>query len=406
MALQEALKRLPADATLENALRDATVELDKDTQGVPGSPPVVDTILRKIEGCAAFVADLSFVGESKEGFKNASGRPRQFPNPNVLIEYGYAVRCHSHEKAVGIMNTAYGKPDPESVPFDLRHTVWPRTYELAESTAVDEKEQFEKLVETLVKDIGLILSRHSSPSVGNAKFVPQKPTKNPAIFYDAAEDLVGDRSGTFTVPDGGKAYLRVYPSALVPRINSAYEAKEIAIKGSLAPLGYALQWGYDRNGLGAIVGEFTGERLWHFSQLFLSREIWGIDALILNADYLNELQMHWKRPPWSYITSGAVEEYFVKALSNYLSVAAKHLQLLPPLVIEAGLTGIKGYSLAVANEFWGKSLQDVIKWQDEIASYDKPPWEILRPFFDQIWADCGVARTAQHQAALAKKFGG
>jgi hypothetical protein len=164
--------------------------------------------------------------------------------------------------------------------------------------------------------------------------------------------------------------------------------------------------GYDRNGLGAIVGEFTGEKLWHFSQLFLSREIWGIDALILNADYLNELQMHWKRPPWSYITSGAVEEYFVKALSNYLSVAAKHLQLLPPLVIEAGLTGIKGYSLAVANEFWGKSLQDVIKWQDEIASYDKPPWEILRPFFDQIWADCGVARTAQHQAALAKKFGG
>jgi hypothetical protein len=39
MALQEALKRLPADATLENALRDATVELDKDTQGVPDSPP-------------------------------------------------------------------------------------------------------------------------------------------------------------------------------------------------------------------------------------------------------------------------------------------------------------------------------------------------------------------------------
>jgi hypothetical protein len=96
----------------------------------------------------------------------------------------------------------------------------------------------------------------------------------------------------------------------------------------------------------------------------------------------------------------------VKALGNYLSMAAKHLQLRPPLLIEAGLTGIKGYSLAAANQFWGKSLQDVIKWQGEIGSYEKPPLEILGPFFDQIWADCGVARTAQHQAALAKRFGG
>jgi hypothetical protein len=37
-ALLEALKRLHSDATLENALRDATVELDKDTKGVAGSP--------------------------------------------------------------------------------------------------------------------------------------------------------------------------------------------------------------------------------------------------------------------------------------------------------------------------------------------------------------------------------
>jgi hypothetical protein len=278
-ALQEALKRLPADATLENALRDATVELDKDTKGVPGSPPVVDTILRKIEGCAAFVADLSFVGESKKGFTNASGKPRKFPNPNVLIEYGYALRCHSHEKVVGIMNTAYGKPDPESVPFDLRHTVWPRTYDLAESTAVDKKEQFEKLVETLVKDIGLILSSGSSASVAVEKFVPRKPTKNPAIFFDAATELLEDASeaANVSVPDGGKAYLRLYPLVVGPEIGSEYEARELAVNGNLAPLGKVIhQYGYDRNLFGAISYERTGGRLNLFSQLFLSREIWGL----------------------------------------------------------------------------------------------------------------------------------
>ena len=144
-ALKEALKRLPSDATLEKALRDATVELDKDTEGVGGSPKIVDTIFRKIEGCAAFVADLSFVGESKRGFKKASGKPRQFPNPNVLIEYGYALKCRSEEKVVGIMNTAYGKPGEESLPFNVRHTVWPKTYQLAKSSAVDKEQQFETL---------------------------------------------------------------------------------------------------------------------------------------------------------------------------------------------------------------------------------------------------------------------
>lgn len=79
-ALHKALEQLHSDATLENALRDTKVELDKDTQGVAGSPPIAETILQKIEDCAVFVADLSFVGESKNGFTNASGKPRQFPN--------------------------------------------------------------------------------------------------------------------------------------------------------------------------------------------------------------------------------------------------------------------------------------------------------------------------------------
>jgi hypothetical protein len=409
MALQEALKRLPADATLENALRDATVELDKDTQGVPGSPPVVDTILRKIEGCAAFVADLSFVGESKEGFTNASGKPRQFPNPNVLIEYGYAVRCHSHEKVVGIMNTAYGKPDPESVPFDLRHTVWPRTYELAESTAVDKKEQFEKLVESLVEAIGLILSKHFSTSVAIEKFIPKKPTKNPAIFFDDAANLIGDRSGasTATVPDGGKAYLRLYPSEVGPEINSEYEARELAIIGNLAPLGKVVSsCSFDRNVFGAISYEEKGGRLSILAQLFLSREIWGIDAKMLNADHLNEPRLFLgQEPVGAYIASGYLEDVFVKALGNYLGFAQKHLQLPPPLQVKAGLSGIKGYPIAVdAIYMRGNSLRDSVEWQGEIASYEKAAWEILGPFFDRIWANCGIQRTAQHQSELVKRF--
>jgi hypothetical protein len=110
---------------------------------------------------------------------------------------------------------------------------------------------------------------------------------------------------------------------------------------------------------------------------------------------------------YSYIANGYIEEYFVKALQNYLVFAKTHLQLLPPLKIEAGLTGIKGYSLATNNNhIAGKALRDTIQWQGEVLSYGKPAWETLAPFFDRIWDNCGFQRTAQQQAELAKRYGG
>jgi hypothetical protein len=407
-ALQKALERLHSDATLENALRDTKVELDKDTQGVAGSPPIAETILQKIEECAVFVADLSFVGESRNGFTNASGKPRQFPNPNVLIEYGYALRCHSHAKLIGIMNTAYGKPDAESLPFDLRHLRWPISYQLANSSATDKNEQFENLVQTLVKAVGLILSNHTPPNTVVAGFSPQKTTKNPAVFFENVDELFGDRASGYTFPEGGKMYLRLYPSVIVPQINSELEARTLAGNGNLQPVGRVDGWGFDRNIFGAIVYQTPQDgKLCHFTQLFLSREIWGVDAQILNAEYLHQRQKEWGRQPLSWIANGYVEEYFVKALHNYLIFAQTHLKLPPPLQVEAGLTGIKGYPISGENNnFYGKSLRDVLQWKNEIPAYGKPAWEILGPFFDQIWANCGIQRTSQNQAALTKKFTG
>lgn len=411
-ALHEALKQLHSDATLENALRDATVELDKDTQGVAGSPPIAETILRKIEDCAVFVADLSFVGESKNGFTNASGKPRQFPNPNVLIEYGYALKCHSHAKLIGIMNTAYGKPDAESLPFDLRHLRWPIIYHLTDSSAVDKNDQFESLVQTLVKAIGLILSNHRSPNVLIEKFVPQKSTTNPALYFDKADDLIaeGPFGGevSFVVPDGGKAYLRLYSTIAVPQIETEFGAKSLAAGGSLQPLGRVSGYSTVRNIFGSIVYDHPHDgKLYHFTQLFLSREIWGVDAQILNADYLHQRQKEWGQQPLSWIANGYIEEHFVSALQNYLNFAQTHLQLPVPLRVEAGLTGIKGYPIAVDNSgFRGKSLRDFIQWQGEIAAYGKPAWEILEPFIDKIWANCGLQRTSQDHTAFIKRFTG
>ncbi|MBT9598562.1 MAG: hypothetical protein IV094_21440 [Vitreoscilla sp.] len=45
-ALQDAIKALNSDAELEEAEREELV-LDKDTSGVPGSPPIMQTIFAK-----------------------------------------------------------------------------------------------------------------------------------------------------------------------------------------------------------------------------------------------------------------------------------------------------------------------------------------------------------------------
>jgi hypothetical protein len=44
---------------------------------------------------------------------------KRAPNPNVLVEYGYALARHGVQRLLLVMNTAFGSPS--ELPFDLRH---------------------------------------------------------------------------------------------------------------------------------------------------------------------------------------------------------------------------------------------------------------------------------------------
>jgi hypothetical protein len=122
-ALEDACAIVTRDAAINDAYR---LEVDSDTQGVAGQPPIVETIFKKIDAAQVFVADLTFTAKRPDG----GGAP----NPNVLIEYGWALKSLAHERIICVMNTAYGKPSGEALPFDLRHLRWPLCYELDEAT--------------------------------------------------------------------------------------------------------------------------------------------------------------------------------------------------------------------------------------------------------------------------------
>ena len=104
-ALENAARAISADDQV-----DVEPVIDRDTQGVAGSPDIAKTIFQKIERADIVVADVSIV--SKPG----DGRPT--PNPNVLVELGYALHALGDERVVLVFNTAFGKL--EQLPFDLK----------------------------------------------------------------------------------------------------------------------------------------------------------------------------------------------------------------------------------------------------------------------------------------------
>ena len=103
-ALEGAVKELRAESSL-------AVEpvVDRDTQEVPGAPDIDKIILEKIDASAAVVADVTIINQG-------GGRPT--PNPNVLIELGYALKSLGWRKTILVQNLAFG--GPEDLPFDLR----------------------------------------------------------------------------------------------------------------------------------------------------------------------------------------------------------------------------------------------------------------------------------------------
>lgn len=150
---------------------DEAIRLDYDTAGIPGTPDIANTIFGKIRETGVFVADLTLSSQAATGKKS--------PNPNVLIEIGYAFSAINDSKVISVMNTAFG--EPSDLPFDLSHKRWPIQYCLLESGAKDKEKVTETkktLTDQLYNAIRLVLE--ATPQMGLA---PPKLTGAPSLSY-------------------------------------------------------------------------------------------------------------------------------------------------------------------------------------------------------------------------------
>ncbi|SDW92447.1 hypothetical protein [Nitrosomonas oligotropha] len=150
---------------------DEAIRLDHDTADIPGTPDIANTIFSKIRETGVFVADLTLLSQASTGKKS--------PNPNVLVELGYAFSAINDSKVISVMNTAFGQPS--DLPFDLSHKRWPIQYCLLESEAEDKTKVSDikkTLTDQLYTAIRLVLE--ATPQMSST---PPKLTGAPSLSY-------------------------------------------------------------------------------------------------------------------------------------------------------------------------------------------------------------------------------
>lgn len=117
-------------------------ERDEATKNTTGSPNIVTTLFSKIDTCDLFIADISLCYKSdQKGNKRA-------PNPNVLLELGYAVKTLGWERVICLCNTDYG----EEYPFDISHNRITK-FSLAEINREEVKYKIAKIIFQNIRDL-------------------------------------------------------------------------------------------------------------------------------------------------------------------------------------------------------------------------------------------------------------
>lgn len=115
------------------------LDYDRDTLGVTGSPDISEIIFNKIEKTDIFICDISIINKDYGG--------RKMPNPNVLLELGYAAKVLGWEKIICLFNKKFG--DISDVPFDLNH----KRILFYDSDELNEKERVSKIISQSISEI-------------------------------------------------------------------------------------------------------------------------------------------------------------------------------------------------------------------------------------------------------------
>jgi hypothetical protein len=392
-AINEAIKNIRGDLRVERAIRD--LEIDRDTQGVSGSPPIVETIFQKIDKAAIFVPDLTFVGTRHDG--------RPTPNPNVLIEYGWALRALGYRRIVPVMNIAFGQPTAEAMPFNMRHLRNPITYESPDGLDENAQQQVkEHLTAELERELRAVFQSQeflsTLPKPPEPKMFVARASMDGLGRFKPRQEAVGIASRGFEgvreirLSEHPAIWFRMMPVRDPERTWSIEDLDRTIKANILHPLtrswsSYGFMRGPDGAGLYAALDqnrEIAGAIVYAFT----TGELWSIDTYwlhLLGSDKRNEVPQ--------------LDNELRQTLLEY-GEFLKKLSVTPPYRWVTGMESLKGRNLFVPSRSGygpvgqgpqGRALKDIVE-ASGTYSPGEPTAKVLRSFFTQLYASCGVVR--------------
>ncbi len=337
-ALKAAVRNVSDKVEIQEANR-SEFSIDSDTRGIGGTPPIVDAIFKKIDGAAIVVIDLTLTGTRLDG-------KRRTPNPNVLIEYGWALKSVGYTRIITIMNSAFSKTD-DVLPFDMIHLRRPFEFELA--TDADEatrKRVREELAGFFSRAIRVIRDSGDLEDLLPKLPVPipfqPKTSQNDQARYRPHGDRLGIANDIFIggedvfMQEGPAMWLRLMPAFNPGKRWTALDLRS-AILTDLSPLGSFELSGYSffraDDGCGTYSSLGRDEPTPASAILFDTGEIWTINTICMQGH--------------NYIPFRT--EYISVALSSYLKFYQEILGFDGELNWTVGFEGVLNRSLAFDN---------------------------------------------------------
>lgn len=390
-ALEEAVVRIAKDVKVEEAVREG-LRVDKDTKDVPGSPPIFQTILRKIDEASVFVADLTMCGVRSDGGPT--------PNPNVLIEFGWALKSLGFSQILTVMNAAHGEPTRESMPFDLASLRFPITYNLPDGASSEsrnaERAQLSKTLETALR--GILLSEEfkktlpkapnpapfprRDPLNGKARFRP--PQRPLGFVRDPVAKMVGaPRSTPVHLAEGPAIWLRLMPLYNPGRTWLTQDLRRSVLMLANLPL---MQSAWSVGGSVGLVQDEDGCGYFSLSN----------DEKTNSVAYVFNTAEVWIISTWFSLVPDCIhfqEKAFVETLESCALLLGRLVSPMPYQWI-VGMENVRGRKLVIPGSLhrtFDLCLANVIEEEGTYKKDDKAV-ELLRGFFEKVFDQCGAQR--------------
>lgn len=202
-AIEDALKIIVVELELEESDRP---DIDHDTKGAAGAVDIAKTILEKIETAAAFIADVTPIAKTAKG--------KHLPNPNVMIELGFALKAPGEQQVITVLNKAFGAK-PDDLPFDLRNRRC-MTYSCPDDAKPAERKKIRK---GLAKDLAsALLDNLPKPPPFDYSVVMAASSPDGSIWASGLEEMVftgafqGEEDQRHFLAEGPRSYIRIVPS--------------------------------------------------------------------------------------------------------------------------------------------------------------------------------------------------